>query len=158
MKKDTIYLTHDGHKKLLDELKYLKTKKRMGISKDIEKARGHGDLSENAEYDAAKDAQAFNEKKISELEGKLSNAQIIDEASMSSDAAYVGSTVTLEDVSSKEKMKYMLVSEAEADFSQNKISITSPFGKGLLGHKEKDIVEIKVPAGILKYKLVKIER
>jgi len=153
-----IYLTQEGYEKLRKDLEYLKAVKRREISKDIERARGHGDLSENAEYDAAKDAQALNEKKIAEIEGKMSDVQIIDNAEISSDEALLFARVTLKDINTNEKIAYTLVSELESDFSQGKISINSPVGIGLLGHKKGEIVHIKVPAGILKYKILKIER
>ena len=153
-----IYLTPQGHEKLRKELEHLKTIKRRELSRAIGEARAHGDISENAEYDAAKEAQALNEKKISELEQKLSNAQILDDTDMPKDEALIGATVRLKDMVSEEELEYTLVSEVEADFSHGKISVTSPVGKGLLGHKEKETVEIKVPAGVLKYKILKITR
>ncbi len=153
-----IYLTPDGHKKIKEELDYLKTKKRRELSEDIGKARAHGDISENAEYEAAKEAQGLNEKKIAELEEKLSRAQIIDESQMSSDEALIGATVHILDTETEEKEVYTLVSEPEADFASNKISVTSPVGKALLGHKVGDIVKIDVPAGTLNYKITEITR
>lgn len=152
------YLTPEGYEKLRKELRFLKTVRRRELSKEIGKARAQGDISENAEYDAAKEAQALNEKKIAGLEEKLSNAQILDDANISKDEALIGATVKLKDLKSGEELQYMLVSELEADFSQGKISVTSPVGKGLLGHKAKETVEIKIPAGILKYKILKISR
>lgn len=153
-----IYLTREGYEKLKEEIKFLKTVRRQEISEEIRKARLHGDISENAEYDAAKEAQALNEKRIVELEEKLSRARILDDENLSEDEVLIGATVKLKDLDSGEELQYTLVSEVEADFSQNKISITSPVGKGLLGHKENEIVEIKIPAGILKYKILKISR
>jgi len=154
----TIYLTPQGHEKLRKELERLKTVRRRELSRAIGEARAHGDISENAEYDAAKEAQGLNEKKIAELEQKLSTAQILDDTDMPKDEALIGATVKLKDMASGEELEYTLVSELEADFSQGKISVTSPVGKSLLGHKEKEIVEITVPAGILKYKVLKISR
>ena len=153
-----IYLTPDGFEKLKKELEHLKTKKRREISKEIGKARAHGDISENAEYDAAKDAQGLNEKRISELEDKLSRAQIIDESQMSSDEVLIGATVKIVDLATEDEEIYTLISEAEADFANNKISVTSPVGKALLGHKIGDTIEIDVPAGTLKYKITEITR
>ncbi len=153
-----IYLTSEGYEKLRKELEFLKTLRRRELSKEIEKARAHGDISENAEYTAAKETQGLNEKKIAELEEKLSNAQILDDTNMPKDEALIGAVVKLKDLDSKEELQYMLVSELEADFSQGKISVTSPIGEGLLGHKVNETVEIKVPAGILKYKILKISR
>lgn len=158
MSAKNIYLTAKGHEKLLEELKLLKTVRRRELSREIGIARSHGDISENAEYDAAKEAQAFNEKKIAELEERLSRAQILDDTKIAKDKALVGATVKLKDLDSGEELQYTLLSELEADFSRGKISITSPVGKALLGHKQGEIVEIKVPAGALRYKILKISR
>ncbi len=153
-----IYLTSNGFEKIKKELEHLKTKKRREISKEIGKARAHGDISENAEYDAAKDAQGLNEKRISELEDKLSHAQIIDESQMSTDEVLIGATAKVVDLKTDDEEIYILVSEAEADFANGKISVTSPVGKALLGHKIGDTIEINVPAGTLKYKITEITR
>lgn len=153
-----VYLTRQGYEKLREELESLKTVRRRELSKEIEKARAHGDLSENAEYDAAKEAQALNEKRIAELEDKLARARILDDENIPKDEVLIGATVKLKDLDSKDVLEYTLVSEVEADFSQGKISVTSPVGKGLLGHKENETVEIKIPAGILRYKILKISR
>lgn len=158
MKKKDAYITHKGYEELKKKWEYLKTVRRRELSKDIGKARGHGDLSENADYDAAKEAQAFNEKKIAELEETLSNVQLLDDTNIPKDEALLGATVKLKDLASGEGLQYTLVSEPEADFSQGRISVTSPVGRSLLGHKKNEIVEIKVPAGILKYKILKISR
>ena len=158
MTKGKIYLSPQGYEKLTKELEHLKTKKRRQLSKAIEAARAHGDISENAEYDAAKEEQGMNEKRIAELEDKLSNAEILDDSDIPKDEALLGATVKLKDLNSGEEIEYTLVAELEADFSSGKISVTSPVGKGLLGHKVKDTVEIHVPAGTLKYKIVKITR
>lgn len=155
---DDLYLTRNGYEKLVEELNYLKNEKRKKLSRAIGEARAHGDISENAEYDAAKDAQGMNEKHIAELEYKLARARIIENENISNDEVLIGATVTLKDIDSDEVLEYMLVSEAEADYAQGKISVTSPVGTALLNHKKKDIVEIKVPAGILKYEVLKITR
>ncbi|UCD55507.1 MAG: transcription elongation factor GreA [Candidatus Omnitrophota bacterium] len=152
------YLSHEGYEKLRKKLEFLTTTKRRKLSKAVEKARAHGDISENAEYDAAKDAQGLNEKRIAELEIKLANAQILDDTNMPKDEALIGATVKMKDMDSGEELQYTLVSELEADYSQGKISVGSPIGKGLLGHKKNEIVKIEVPAGILKYKILKISR
>ena len=152
------YLTHEGYEKLRKKLEQLKTTKRRKLAKAVGEARAHGDISENAEYDAAKDAQGMNEKKIAELEQKLSDSQILDDTKIAKDEALIGAKVKLKDMDSGEELEYMLVAELEADYAQNKISVTSPVGKGLLGHKVKEIVEIQVPAGTLKYKILKISR
>jgi len=153
-----IYLTHDGYEKLMTELEYLKTKKRRKISKAIGVAREMGDISENAEYDAAKNEQAHNEKKIAELEDKLARARIIEHENIAKDKILIGATAKLKDLDTEEELKYTLVSEEEADYDQNKISISSPVGKALLNHKKNDVVEITIPAGILKYKVLEISR
>jgi len=155
---DEIYLTRSGYEKLIKELDVLKREKRKQLSKAIGEARGHGDISENAEYDAAKDAQALNEKRIAELEYKLTRARIIDYEDIPKDEVLIGATVRLKDLDSQEVLEYTLVSETEADYDEGKISVTSPVGAALLNHKEKDIVEIKVPAGILRYEVLKISR
>jgi transcription elongation factor GreA len=155
---EEVYLTKEGQRKLLDELEHLKTVKRRQLSKAIGEARSHGDISENAEYDSAKDAQAQNERKIAELEQKLSHARIIDDQDIPSDVVLIGATVELKDLDSGEELKYLLVSEVEADYAQGKISVSSPVGSALLNHKEKETVEIKIPAGTLKYKILKISR
>jgi len=152
------YLTKKGYEKLSLELEHLKTVRRREISKAIGTAREHGDLSENAEYDAAKDAQAHNEKRIFELEEKLSRVRIIEDQDIPHGEVLIGATVKLKDLDSQEELEYTLVSEEESDFEQNKISITSPIGMGLLSHKENEEIAIKVPAGILHYKILKISR
>ena len=152
-----IYLTQEGYEKLVNDLEYLKTVKRRMLSKAIGEARSHGDISENAEYDAAKDAQGHNEKQIVELEDKLARVRILDK-NIPKDEVLIGATVKLKDMDTLEELEYTLVSELEADYNQNKISINSPVGGGLLGYKENEIVEIKIPAGILKYKIIRISR
>lgn len=158
MSMDDVYLTRAGYEKLMHELEHLKTVKRREISKAIGVARELGDISENAEYDAAKDSQAHNEKKISELQDKLSRARIIEHENIPKDRALIGATLKLKDMDTEEELQYTLVSELESDFEQNKISIISPVGKALLNHKKDDVVEIDIPAGILKYKILKISR
>ncbi len=152
-----IYLTQEGYEKLAGQLEQLKTVKRRQLSKAVGEARSHGDISENAEYDAAKDAQGHNEKQIMELEEKLSRARILDK-NIPKDEVLIGATVKLKDMDTDEELEYTLVSELEADYNQNKISVSSPVGQGLLGHKENEIAQIKIPAGILKYKIIKISR
>lgn len=152
-----IYLTQEGYEKLVNDLEYLKTVKRRALSKAIGEARSHGDISENAEYDAAKDAQAYNEKQIAELEDKLARVRILDK-NMPKDEVLIGAKVKLMDMDTQEELEYILVSELEADYNQGKISVSSPVGGGLLGHKENEIVEINIPAGTLKYKIIQISR
>lgn len=155
---DDIYLTQAGYEKLVHELEFLKNEKRRSISKAIAEARSHGDLSENAEYDAAKDAQAANEAKIGELEFKLSRCRIIENENIPSDEILIGATALLLDTDTDTEYTYTLVSELEADYAQGKISVTSPLGKGLLGHKQGEDIQITVPAGTRHYKVLKISR
>lgn len=152
-----IYLTQEGYEKLVNELEQLKTVKRRQLSRSVGEARAHGDISENAEYDAARDAQGQNEKQIAELEDKLARVRILDK-NIPADQVLIGAIVKLKDMDTDEQLEYTLVSELEADYNQGKISVTSPVGEGLLGHKENEIVEIKIPAGILKYKIIQISR
>lgn len=152
-----IYLTRAGYQKLHDELDALQKQKRQ-ISKAIGEARLQGDISENAEYDAAKDAQAHNAARIAELEAKLAGVRIIEDENIPGDQIFIGAIVTLRDLKTDEKLEYMLVSPEEANYDENKISIQSPIGKALLGRREGEQADIKVPAGILKYKILKIKR
>ena len=155
---DDIYLTQAGYEKLVQELDFMKNAKRRQISKAIGEARAHGDLSENAEYDAAKDAQAENEAKIAELEFKLSRARIIENENIPQDEILIGATAVLLDTDTGKEYTYTLVSELESDYAAGKISVTSPLGKGLLGYKEGQDVSITVPAGTRHYKVLKISR
>jgi transcription elongation factor GreA len=153
-----MHMTREGYEKLREKLNYLVNVRRKEIAKQLEHARGFGDLSENAEYETAKQEQALNEAKISELVVQLSSASIIDGLDIANDKAYIGAKVKLFDMNCEEELEYMLVSEAEADFLENKISVTSPVGKALLGKMENDVVEIQVPAGVLLYKILQISR
>jgi len=153
-----VYLTRAGLEKLHNDLEALKTTERRKISKAIAEARAQGDISENAEYDAAKDAQAHCEARIAELELKLSNVRIIENENIPDDKIFIGAKVTLKDLDNKEEIKYMLVSSEEANYEENKLSIFSPVGKGLMGHQVGEEIAIKVPAGTLRYKILKIER
>jgi transcription elongation factor GreA len=155
---DETYLTKKGYERLAEQLEYLKTVKRRELSRAVGEARAHGDISENAEYDAAKEAQGLNEKKIAELESKLAYCRILDDENIPRDEVLVGATVWLKDLDTGEELTYTLVSEIEADYSQNKISISSPVGKGILNHKVNEEIEIKIPAGMLRYKILKILR
>lgn len=156
MKKN--YLSKEGHERLENELRDLKTRGRKEIAAELSEARSKGDLSENAEYDAAKEAQGHLEKKIAELEHTLATATIIDEKSMDTSKAYVLSTVTILNKNSGKEMKYTLVSKDEADFKQGKISVESPIGRALLGKERNDLVTVQVPAGTLELEILKIER
>ena len=153
-----VYLTRAGFQKLQLQLETLKKTERQKIAKAIGEARAQGDISENAEYDAAKEAQAHNESRIAELESKLVNVRIIEDQKISADKIFIGAIVTLEDVDNDEELTYMFVSPEEASYEENKISIFSPIGKGLLGHKTGETVVINVPAGKLTYKVKKIKR
>lgn len=153
-----IFLTQKGFEKLKEELDALKGPRRREISAQIARARAMGDLSENAEYDAAREAQGHLEKKIHELEDKLSRARIIENENIATDKVYVGATVDLRDEETGEEFRYAMVSPPEADYAQNKISIESPIGKALMGRSEGDAVKINVPAGELVYKILKISR
>lgn len=150
-----ISLTRDGYNKLLAELEHLKGEKRRQIAKDLSEARAMGDISENAEYDAAKEAQAHNEKRIADLENTLSSATIIENVVVTGEVV-LGATVKVRDESSGEEFDFMLVSEAESDFEANKISAASPVGRALMGRKVGDVVEISAPRGAMIYKIVKI--
>lgn len=151
-------LSKEGYQKLKDELRYLKIHGRKQVASDIEEARSKGDLSENAEYDAAKEAQGHLEKKISELENSLASARVIDEKNIDPNKVFVLSTVTIKNHTKNKEAVYTLVSKQEADFSKGRISVESPIGEALLGKEVGDIVEIKVPAGNLKLEVLKIER
>ena len=153
-----VYLTKAGFEKLRSNLERLKTTERRRIAKAIEEARQQGDISENAEYDAAKDAQAHNEARIAELETKLAHVRLIENENIPSDKVFIGAIVTLKDLETDEEITYTLVSPEESNYEEGKISIQSPVGKGLMGKSKNDQVEIHVPAGILKYKILKIER
>lgn len=155
---EIIYLTPEGLKKLKDELLRMKNVERPSISKQISEARDKGDLSENAEYDAAKDAQGMLELKIAKLEETLSNARIIDESKIDASKVSVLSKVKIKNLQNKQQVMYMLVAENEADLKSGKISVTSPIGKGLLGKKAGEIAEIEVPSGKIKFEIVSISR
>jgi len=152
------YYTEDGLKKLQEELSHLKTIERPSISKQIAEAREKGDLSENAEYDAAKEAQGLLELKISKMEEVLANARLIDESKIDLSKVSVLSIVRIRNLSNKAEMSYTLVAETEADLKSGKISVTSPIGKGLLGKKQGEVVDIEVPSGIVKFQIVEISR
>lgn len=158
MNSGNIYLTKEGYKKLIEELEFLKKVKRRELSKAVGEAVAHGDITENAEYDAAKEAQALNEKRIAELEEKLARVHILDDENLPKGKVCIGTKVKLKDLDTEEELEYTFMSELEANYSQGKVSITSPIGQGLVSHKENETVEIKTPGGILKYKILKITR
>src|SRR5579863_768890 len=150
------YYTKDALEHLKTELQKLKTVERPAASKASAEAREKGDLRENAEYDAAKEAQGLLEAKIQRLEGELANARVMDEGTIDTSKASILTKVTVTNLNSDKQVTYYLVSEKEADLKLGKISVTSPIGKGLLGKKVGDVAEVKVPAGILKFKVENI--
>tara|TARA_R110000868_G_scaffold185684_1_gene427681 strand:- start:15849 stop:16322 length:474 start_codon:yes stop_codon:yes gene_type:complete len=152
------YYTAEGLKKLREELNYLKDIERPKASQAIGEARDKGDLSENAEYDAAKEAQGLLEMKISKMEEIVANARLIDESQLDNSKVLVLSTVKLKNMNNGMEMKYTLVAESEADLKTSKISVSSPIGKGLLGKKVGDTAEITVPNGTLKFEILEISR
>lgn len=152
------YFTEEGLKKLKDELHQLKVHDRSYISKQIAEARDKGDLSENAEYDAAKEAQGLLELKISKMEEVLSNARLIDESTLDVTKVLILSKVKIKNVANGATMTYTLVAENEADLKAGKISVDSPIGKGLLGKKVGDLADIKVPSGVMKFEIIELSR
>jgi transcription elongation factor GreA len=153
------YVTEEGLRKLKEELHFLKTKERPSISNQIAEARDKGDLSENAEYDAAKEAQGLLELKISKLEDTVSNARIIDESKLDSSKVLILSKVKLKNLTNKAELTYTLVPEQEADLKTGRISVDSPIGKGLLGKKVGEMAEIKVPSGmVMKFEILEVNR
>ena len=152
------YYTEKGLKELRQKLDHLKDIDRPLASKAIGEARDKGDLSENAEYDAAKEAQGMLEMEISKLEETLSNARIIDESKLDSSKILIHSTVKIKNLTNSATMKYKLVAQSEANLAQGKISVDSPIGKGLLGKKNGDIAEIAIPNGNVKFEILEISR
>ena len=154
---DTNYVTQETFEKMKVELQHMKGIERPAASRAIAEAREKGDLKENAEYDAAKEAQGMLEARIKQLEGVLANARILDESTIDISKVSVLTRVTLTNMATKKKVTYKIVSEKEADLKLGKISVTSPIGKGLLGKVIGDVVEVVVPAGILNFKVEHIE-
>ena len=151
-------LTMLGAEKLRDELHHLKTEERPSVINAISEARAHGDLSENAEYDAAKERQSFIEGRILELEGKLSNAQIIDPAALDAEGRCVfGATVDLSDLESNHEVTYQIVGEDEADIKGGKISVNSPIARALIGKQEGDVAEVDAPGGVREYEILAVK-
>jgi len=153
-----IILTYEGVKKIEEELEYLKTVKRKEVSQKIKTAISFGDLSENSEYDEAKNEQAFVEGRIATLENMLKNAKIIDEDEINTDVVSIGSTVKVKDLKYGDELEFTIVGSAEADPTKMKISNEAPIGKGLLGKKVGDVVEIQVPDGIETFEILEIKR
>ena len=154
---EKVPMTIEGFKKLEAELHRLKVEERPRIIQQIAEARDHGDLSENAEYHAAKDAQGMNEAKVAELEDKISRAEVIDPAKLSGSTVKFGATVTLEDEDSGDKVKYKIVGEHEANVREGRISITSPIARALIGKSKGDSAEVTTPRGARSYEILKIE-
>ena len=150
------YMTEEGYKKLIDQIKQLESVERPRISAQIAEARDKGDLSENAEYDAAKEAQGLLEMKIAQLKDTLANARILDESMVSADSIQILSKVRVKDQKSGREMNYMLVSENEANIREGKLAITTHIAKALLGKKVGDVAEAKVPAGTLMLEILEI--
>ncbi len=153
-----VLLTQEGYDNLEKELEYLTTEKRAEIAERIKIALGFGDLSENSEYDEAKNAQAANETKIAELENKLRYAKIIDESEIDTKTVQVGNTVKVLDMEFNEEESYTIVGSTEVDLAQNKISNESPIGVALMGAKKGQIVEAQAPAGVMRYKIISITK
>lgn len=154
---ERVYLTQKKYEELMKELERLKKVDRREISKEIGIARDKGDISENAEYDAAKEKQGLIEKRIAELEDKLSRASMIESLNIDTSKVNIGAKVYLENLKTKDKLMYYLVSADESDIAKNKISVTSLVGKALLGHKAGEAVKVQVPAGLLEYKIIKFD-
>lgn len=150
------FMTKEGYKKKMDEIAYLESVKRPEISRAIAEARDKGDLSENSEYDAAKEAQGLLEMKISQLKDLVANARIIDESTLNENEVQILNTVTIKNTANGMTMEYTIVADSEANLKEKKIGSSTPIAQGLLGHKLGEIVEIKVPAGIVKFEIVKI--
>ena len=158
MEEKEVILTQEGYNNMDKELNYLKTEKRAEIAERIKVALGFGDLSENSEYDEAKNAQAENEVKIAELEDKLRHAKIIDEKDIDTDTVQIGNTVKVLDIEFNEKIDYTIVGSTEVNLAENKISNESPLGAALLGAKRNQTVEVQAPAGVMKYKIIDITK
>ncbi len=158
MEDKEILLTQEGYDNLEKELEYLKTEKRTEISERIKIALGFGDLSENSEYDEAKNAQAANEMKIAELENKIRYAKIIDESEIDTKTVQVGNIVTVLDMEYDEKCEYTIVGSTEVNLAENKISNESPIGAALMGAKKNQIVEAQTPGGVIKFKVLDIKK
>lgn len=158
MEEKEVILTQEGYDNLEKELNYLRTEKRAEIADRIKVALGFGDLSENSEYDEAKNAQAENEVKIAELENKVRYAKIIDEKEIDTETVQIGNIVRVLDMEFDEKIDYTIVGSTEVNLAENKISNESPLGKALLGAKKNEVVEVEAPAGVMKYKILSIKK
>ena len=152
------YYSKEGMKKLKDELDHLEHVERPRVSNDIAEARDKGDLSENAEYHAAKEEQSLLELKIAKLKGVISNARILDESKLDTSKILIHSKVRLKNIANNMEFTYTLVADSETNIKEGKLSVNSPIGKGLLGKKVGEIAEIQVPSGIMKFEIVEISR
>ena len=150
------YMTEEGYNKILAEINYLESVRRPEISVQIAEARDKGDLSENAEYDAAREAQGILEAKIAQLKGMISNARLIDESQLKTDVVQIMNKVKLKNTKTKTVMTYTIVSDSEANLKENKIAVSTPIAKGLMGKKVGDIADIKVPSGIISFEILEI--
>ncbi|HPG11825.1 MAG TPA: transcription elongation factor GreA [Chitinophagaceae bacterium] len=153
---ETQYVTQETLEQMKEQLQRMKSVDRPAASKAIAEAREKGDLKENAEYDAAKEAQGLLEAKIAAMEGSLANVRVIDESTIDTSKVSILTTVTMLNLNTKKQVTYKIVSEKEADLKVGKISVSSPIGKGILGKKEGDVAEVQAPAGVLKFKIEKI--
>ena len=153
---EEILLTQEGYDKVVAEHEYLVSVRRAEVSEHLKEAKSYGDLSENAEYDAAKERQGMLEAKIAELKNLVANARIIDETKIGTDEVQLLNKVTIKNLKLGNEMTYTIVTESEANLREGKISITTPIAKGLLGHKVGDVVEVQVPAGVMQFEIVKI--
>lgn len=151
------YMTKEGYDKKMKELARLENEERPEVVRAIVEAREKGDLSENAEYDAAKERQGMLEAKIAELKNLVANARIIDESNLQTDEVQLLNRVTIKNLKNKATMTYTIVTETEANLRENKISVATPIAKGLMGHKVGDVVEVTAPAGVMKFEIMKIE-
>ncbi len=158
MDEKEILLTQEGYDNLEKELEYLKTDERAAIAERIRVALGFGDLSENSEYDEAKNAQAANETKIADLENKIRHARIIDESEIDTKTVQIGNTVKIKDLEFDEDLEYTIVGSTEVDLANGKISNESPIGAALLGAKKNEVVEANTPGGIVKFKILSIKK
>ena len=150
------YMTKEGYKKKMDEIAYLESVKRPEISRAIAEARDKGDLSENAEYDAAKEAQGMLEMKISQLKDLVANARIIDESKLNTEEVQIMNRVKIKNLANNMVVEYTIVADSEADMKEKKIAISTPIARGLLGHKKGETVEITIPAGKVRFEIVEI--
>ena len=151
-----VYLTDEGYHKMMDEINYLESVERPRISAQIAEARDKGDLSENAEYDAAKEAQGLLEMKIAQLKSQVASARIISDANLNTHTVQMLNKVKIKNCQNGAVMEYMLVADSEANLAERKISVSTPIAQGLLGHHVGDVVEVNVPAGLMKFEIVEI--